>query len=68
MKEELWQLGMPKLCFSDFLPSMPYEAGVFDFKLKRVERYRQPGADSLLKAYMHYMARDAEDFDFAKER
>ncbi len=66
VRNVLWQAAMPKLCFTDFLPTIPYLNGVFDFKLKRVERYRQPGVDSLLKSYMQYMARDAKDFDFTK--
>ncbi len=66
IKKMVWLSSMPKLSISNFLPLASYSDGVFDFKLKRVERYRQPGADSLLKSYMQYMSRDAKGFDFSK--
>lgn len=44
-----------------------YSKGIFDFGFKRIGRYRQPGADRLLKAYTHYLSRDADDADFAKD-
>jgi len=57
-KDLIWQAS---------IAPQAYSRGVFDFELQRVGRYRQPGADRLLKAYTRYLSRDADDTDFAKE-
>ena len=49
------------------LTSQGYLKDNFNFHLKRIGRYRRPGSDRLLKAYMQYLSRDAEEMDFAKE-
>jgi len=57
-KDLIWQTS---------IASQSYSKGVFDFGLQRIGRYRQPGADRLLKAYTQYLSRDADDVDFAKD-
>jgi hypothetical protein len=42
-----------------------YSKGIFDFGFKRVGRYRQPGAERLLKCFTNYLSRDADQVDFA---
>ena len=63
---DLWKSLMPKLCLTDFLPTESYATGVFDFKLQRIERFRQPGADMLLKLFTQFLSRDARNFDFSE--
>jgi hypothetical protein len=48
------------------LSSHAFSKGIFDFKLQRISRYRQPAADRLLKMYTQYLSRDADEVDFAK--
>lgn len=57
-KDLIWQAS---------IASQAYTKGTFDFSLKRIGRCRQPGAGRLLKAYTHYLSRDADDADFAKD-
>ena len=65
VKLALWQAAMPKMCLTDLgLPTIPYSNGVFDFGLRRIGRYRQPGANRVLKAYTRYLSREAEEHDF----
>ncbi|MEN4011386.1 MAG: hypothetical protein ROW48_05090 [Bellilinea sp.] len=49
------------------ISTQTYSKGVYDFGLQRVSRYRQPGSERLLKTYTHYLSRDADDTDFAKD-
>lgn len=67
-RERLWQYVMPRMCSgSDIpLPKPPYSNGVFDFGFRRIKRYRRPGVDKLLRAYTHYLSRDADEPDFAR--
>jgi hypothetical protein len=55
-------LSIPSLIQTDKV----YKAGVIDFGISRVLRLREPEASSMLRAYMHYIAREAKDHDFAK--
>jgi len=64
-RNELWEATLPEFSFPLVLPKVQHNDGTFDFGLKRVERYRQPGADGLLKAYTQFLSREAKDFDFA---
>lgn len=67
VRKTLWQSVMPKPSLTDCgFPREPYSNGIFDFGLRRVARYRRPGADKLLKAYTQYLSRDAEEPDFAR--
>jgi len=64
----IWQSVMPRMWSTEFgFPLEPYSEGVFDFGLRRIGRYRRPGADRLLKAYTRYLSRDAEEHDFASQ-
>jgi hypothetical protein len=66
-RKTLWQSVMPRASLTNCgFPSEPYSNGVFDFELRRIKRYRQPGADRLLKAYTRYLSRDADELDFAR--
>jgi hypothetical protein len=66
-KKNLWQAVMPKMSLTSCgLPPEPYLGGIFDFGLRRIGRYRQPGASKLLKAYTQYLSRDADEPDFAR--
>jgi hypothetical protein len=63
----LWQSVMPRIVLTNYEhPLEPYSNSVFDFGLRRIGRYRQPGANRLLKAYTRYLSRDAEEHDFAR--
>ena len=44
--------------------SFDYEDGVFEFGLRRVGRYRQPGVAKLLSRYVAFLSRDAEEHDY----
>jgi len=69
--EHLTQIkGQPvhdAICEETLMITKFYSAGVFDIGLQRIGRYRYPGSDRLLKAYMQYLSRDADEIDFAKE-
>jgi len=66
-KEFLWQASMPRISVTNTeLPVVYYRDGEFDFKLRRIARYREPNASRLLKAFSHFLSRDADDHDFAK--
>jgi len=54
-----------KLSMSNLDISFTYNHGVFEFDLRRVGRYRQPGAGRLLSSYFSLLSRDAEEHDFA---
>jgi hypothetical protein len=59
---------LPQMSFSDFKFATPYyKDGIFDFGLKRIRRLRNPEATKLLNSFTRYMARDADDHDFARE-
>mgnify|MGYP001339236219 CR=1 FL=1 len=64
-KDKLRQITLPEFFFSEDFPKVNYSNKTFDFNLKRNERYRQPGADGLLKAYTQFLSREAKDFDFS---
>jgi hypothetical protein len=57
-KDLIWQAS---------IAPQSYSKGIFDFGFKRIGRYRQPGSDRLLKTFTHYLSRDADDADFAKD-
>lgn len=65
LQQELWETVLPEFVFPLNLPTVKYENGIFDFKLRRVKRYRQPGADGLLRSYTQFLSREAHEFDFA---
>ncbi len=54
-----------KLILSDLDIPFTYNNGVFEFGLRRAGRYRQPGATRLLNHYVAFLARDAEEPDYA---
>jgi len=64
-QNELWEAALPEFSFPVALPNVQYESGKFDFGLRRIERYRQPGADGLLKSFTQFLSREAKEFDFA---
>lgn len=66
VRNELQQAILPEFSFPSNLPGVVYDNGKFDFGLKRVKRYRQPGTDGLLKSFMQFLSREAKEFDFAK--
>ena len=39
----------------------------FDFNIRRVKHFREPGISHLLKAYTRFLSRPAEPHDFADE-
>lgn len=41
-----------------------YENRVFDFKIKRVKRYKEPYSTDLLHSFMSYLSRNGFDIDF----
>jgi len=45
--------------------SLDYGGGVFEFGLRRIGGYRQPGVARLLSRYVAFLSRDAEEHDFA---
>ena len=47
--------------------SLDYENGIFEFGLRRIDRYRQPGALRLLNHFVAFLSRDAEEHDFAAD-
>jgi hypothetical protein len=66
--DELYKLRettLQETSFPSVLPEVHYNDGKFDFGLRRIERYRQPGADGLLKSYTQFLSREAKEFDFA---
>lgn len=66
VKEKVWNSLMPSVSFIDKIGAMPsYDQKVFDFGIKRIMRYREPGATLLLNRYMRYLSREAEAHDFA---
>ena len=68
VRENIWQSLMPLVTMAEFgLNPVPYDDGVFDYKLSRVARLREPGASRLLKLFSQYQSRDADDVDFAKD-
>ena len=42
---------------------LDYENGIFEFGLRRIGRYRQPGASRLLNHFVAFLSRDAEEPD-----
>lgn len=67
IRQTLLQEVMPKVSLTEWgLPPNPYNQGAFDFGLRRIGRYRQPGASVLLSEYSHYLARVAEEVDFGE--
>ncbi|MBC8273801.1 MAG: hypothetical protein H8E40_02375 [Chloroflexi bacterium] len=67
IRKTLWQSVMPRTSLTDLgFPSEPYSNDLFDFGLRRIRRYRQPGANRILKAYTEYLSRDADETDFAR--
>lgn len=64
VRDMLWEATLPEFYFSGVLSKVKYNNGIFDFGLRRVERYRQPCADGLLKSYTHFLSREAKEFDF----
>jgi hypothetical protein len=64
-KNRLLAPVFPQYSIPSIFPKIPYTDGVFDFKLKRIERFRQPDAEGLLKSYTQYLSRDAKALDFA---
>lgn len=54
-----------RICRSNLDVSLKYTDGVFDFGLRRVGRYRQPGATRLLSRYVAFLSRDAAEHEFA---
>jgi len=67
VREKLWLATMPKPWTKDFGASRkPYQDNIFDYGLKRIERYRRLGSQKLLEQYTQYLSRDAEDIDFSK--
>jgi hypothetical protein len=68
LKQTLWKSSMPQFTLSaEYLkiPEIPFHASIFDYKLRRIKRYREPGNSSLLKAYAEFLSRDADEHDFA---
>lgn len=62
----IWKSVIPTFATSpQQLPPDIYTNNIFNFKLRRVGRYREPDASRLLKAFSQYLARDAEEHDFA---
>jgi len=67
IRKTLWKSVMPRTSLIDLkFPSVPYSNGLFDFCFRRIRRYRQPGANRILKTYTQYLSRDADAPDFAR--
>lgn len=67
VREMIWLSTMPKPWTRDFGASnKPYSNGMFNYGLRRIERYRRPGSESLLDAYTQYLSRDADELDFSR--
>lgn len=47
-------------------PNYNSETGIVDFKIKRVERYKEPFAQIVLHDFMNYLSRQALPNDFSK--
>jgi hypothetical protein len=62
----LWQNSLPKFTFVNS-SSISYSKQEFDFGVKRIGRFRQRGAETLLKSFAQYMSRDADQVNFAKK-
>jgi hypothetical protein len=61
----LWASLGCRIAATDLGISLTYVNGILEFNLRRVGRYRQPGASRLLSRYVAGLARDAEEHDFA---
>jgi hypothetical protein len=68
LREELWRDLMPRGAPEEMkLDPSPYKGdGVFDFGLRRISHYREPGSTRLLAKYSHYLSREAEEYDIGR--
>lgn len=58
---------LKKILLDMFIESKSFSEGIFNFKLQRILRLRFSTSEKLLKSYTHFLSRDADDVDFAKE-
>jgi len=66
LAKEIWLKMMPTVAFIDGLVLNPtYKGTHFEFGIRRILRYRNPGSTLLLNRYTRHLSRDAEDHDFA---
>ncbi len=66
-RARILSLHSPQVTLRDsWMPGEIYSKGIFDFHLRRVNRYRQPKANSLLNTFTHYLSREAEEHDFSR--
>ncbi len=68
LRERLWRDLMPRAAPAEMpLDPEPYKReGRFDFGLRRIAHYRQPGSTRLLANYSRYLSRDAEEYDIGR--
>ena len=68
VSETVWEGVMSKLTIPDSINRSKILNGeVFNFGIERIMRYREPVASVMLRSYMAYLGRDAEEHDFAKQ-